>query len=158
MSTTTSVDRRVRPVRLGAGPRYRLAFLLDSLESGGVQHMTLATARCCRDRGHAVDLLVCRMGELRSDSIPDGVRLIELARSGPLLARALPIWADPAALPTLALAIALPPGAHWTQAHLRALANYLRLKRPDALLAATPRLNLLAVWARRLAEAQPSCS
>ena len=49
-----------RPRAPGAGSRHRLAFLLDSLEAGGVQRMTLAIARCCRDRGHAVDLLVCR--------------------------------------------------------------------------------------------------
>ena len=140
-----------RPRAPGAGSRHRLAFLLDSLEAGGVQRMTLAIARCCRDRGHAVDLLVCRMEGPLSASIPDGVRLIGLAGGGPLLARTLPIRADPAALPALALAILLPPGAHWTQAHLRALARYLRRKRPDALLAGTPRLNLLAVWARRLA-------
>ena len=140
-----------RPAGRGAGPRYRLAFLLDSLEGGGVQRMTLATARCCRERGHAVDLLVCEArGRLRG-SIPDGVRLVELARSDPLLARALPARADPAALPALALAVVLPRKAHWTQAHLRALAHHLRRERPDALLAATPRLNLLAAWARRLA-------
>ena len=140
-----------RPAGRDAGPRYRLAFLLDSLEGGGVQRMTLAIARCCRERGHAVDLLVCEArGRLRG-SIPDGVRLVELARSDPLLARALPARADPAALPALALAVVLPRKAHWTQAHLRALAHHLRRERPDALLAATPRLNLLAAWARRLA-------
>src|SRR3954454_18628298 len=140
-----------RPAGRGAGPRYRLAFLLDSLEGGGVQRMTLAIARCCRERGHAVDLLVCEAhGRLRG-SIPDGIRLVELARSNPLLARALPVRADPATLPALALAVVLPRKAHWTQAHLRALAHHLRRERPDALLAATPRLNLLAAWARRLA-------
>jgi len=140
-----------RPAGRGAGPRYRLAFLLDSLEGGGVQRMTLAIARCCRERGHAVDLLVCEARGRLHGSIPDGVRLVELARSNPLLARALPARADPAALPALALAVVLPRKAHWTQAHLRALAHHLRRKRPDALLAATPRLNLLAAWARRLA-------
>jgi len=140
-----------RPAGGDAGPRHRLAFLLDSLEGGGVQRMTLAIARCCRKRGHAVDLLVCEAhGRLRG-SIPDGVRLVELARSNPLFARALPVRADPGTLPALALAVVLPRKAHWTQAHLRALAHHLRRERPDALLAATPRLNLLAVWARRLA-------
>ena len=99
-----------RSVGLKAGPHHRLAFLLDGLKAGGVRRMTLAVARCRRDRGHAVDLLVCRMEGPLSASIPDGVRLIGLDRSGPLLARALPIRADPAALPALALAIILPPG------------------------------------------------
>ena len=52
------------------------------------------------------------------------------------------------ALPVLPVLLARP---HWTLRHLSALLSHLARERPAALLAATPRLNLLAAWACRLA-------
>jgi glycosyltransferase involved in cell wall biosynthesis len=129
----------------------RLAFLLDNLNGGGVQRMTLALARCYRDRGHAVDLLVCDEAGILRDAVPEGVRLVGLERGSLALARLLSVRADPLGLLVLLLPVLLARKPHRTLAHLGALARYLRRERPDALLAAGPRINILAVWARRLA-------
>jgi glycosyltransferase involved in cell wall biosynthesis len=129
----------------------RLAFLLDSLKGGGVQRMTLAIAIRCSELGHAVDLLVCNAtGPLR-DMLPTNVRLVPLSPSGAARTRLTALRADPAALPALLLPILLAPKPHWAFAYLAALAEHLREERPDALFASTPRLNIVAVLARRLA-------
>jgi glycosyltransferase involved in cell wall biosynthesis len=131
----------------------RLAFLLEDLNGGGVQRMTLAVARCCLERGHEARLLVYRAEGVLLDAVPPGVDLVRLEPGSRALARFRPALADPAALPLLALPVLLARKPDWTLAHLESLASYLRREQPDALLTATPRLNLAAVWARRLAEA-----
>ena len=56
----------------------QLAFLLHNLNGGGVQRMMVALARCCRDRGHTVDILVCREADIPRVAVPEGVRLLRL--------------------------------------------------------------------------------
>ncbi len=132
----------------------RVAFLLDSLEGGGVQRMTLALARELAARGHAVDLLVCRAEGSLLGAVPDGVRLVLLPAQRRLpVHRLLQLGTQRGsllgpALPVLPVLLARP---HWTLRHLNALLRHLARERPAALLAATPRLNLLAAWACRLA-------
>jgi len=77
--------------------------------------------------------------------------LVELDRSGGLIARCAVALADPGGLPALLRArwhtTELPP----TTWHVPALARYLRRRRPTALLAASVHENLDAVRARSLA-------
>jgi glycosyltransferase involved in cell wall biosynthesis len=134
-----------------ARTRLRLAFLIKDLNGGGVQRMTLAVARECAERGHAVDLLVMRPEGVLREKVPAGVRLVPLRRGRALAARARALAADPLGLPALALPVLLPRRTDWTLAYLGSVADRLRREVPDALLTATPRLNLVAVWARRLA-------
>ena len=129
----------------------RVAFLLDSLEGGGVQRMTLALARELAARGHAVDLLVCRAEGSLLGAVPDGVRLVLLpaqAAARAPAAAARDAARQPARARPACVLLARP---HWTLRHLSALLRHLARERPAALLAATPRLNLLAAWACRLA-------
>jgi glycosyltransferase involved in cell wall biosynthesis len=128
-----------------------LAFLLDSLNGGGVQRMMLAVAREYVARGHAVDLLTLSEAGALSEATPAGVRLIPVRRGPLMLGRLAAFAADPGGLASLALPVLLTRYPDWTLAHLADLARYLRRERPHALLTATPRLNLAAVWARRLA-------
>jgi glycosyltransferase involved in cell wall biosynthesis len=136
--------------RQPAATALRVAFLLDSLEIGGVQRMTLALARELVARGYAVDVLVCRPEGSLGGAVPSGVRLVMLPAGKPPLHRLLRLWAGRGGLlgPGLPILLARP---HWTLRHLGALAGHLARERPAALLTATPRLNLLAAWARRLA-------
>lgn len=150
-------DTKFQQTDIGVGElhlgRQRLAFLLDSLNGGGVQRMTLAVAMRCGELGHAVDLLVCNAtGPLR-DMLPANVRLVPLRRSGTTQARLVAWRADPAAVPVMFLPILLAPKPHWAFAYLASLAEHLWKERPDALFASTPRLNIVSVLARRLAGA-----
>jgi glycosyltransferase involved in cell wall biosynthesis len=103
------------------------------------------------DRGFRVDLVLCeRTGPLLAE-VPAGARVMELPSAPLPLARALALAADPAGLRAMLAPVLLAwrPAKHLP--HLPGLVRYLRAERPDALFAAMPTPNLLAVWARRLA-------
>jgi glycosyltransferase involved in cell wall biosynthesis len=129
----------------------RVALLLLSLTGGGVERSTLRLAREFLRRGVAVDLLVCRPhGELR-DAVPDGVRLIPLTDSGTLAGRLAALRAAGRQWPALLRPVLLTLHASRALRHLPALVRYLKTERPAALLAAKTPVNLMALWARRLA-------
>lgn len=134
----------------GASEGRRLAFLLEHLTLGGAQRMTLALAREYVERGYLVDLLAFRPSGPLLGAVPAGVRLVSLPADRGLAARLLPLRAELADLLGFAWPVLL-ARPHWTLRHLGALVRYLSLARPEGLLTAAPRLNLLAVWARRLA-------
>jgi len=133
------------------GPQRRVAFYLADLNGGGVQKVTLALARGIAERGYAVQLLACdASGPLRAE-LPASVELVALDAAHPLLARLLPFAADPGAALALLRPVLLPRRGSATLPYLLSLARALRRTRPDALVSATPYLNLEAVWARALA-------
>jgi glycosyltransferase involved in cell wall biosynthesis len=125
--------------------------LLLSLTGGGVERSTLRLAREFVRRGLAVDLVVCRpQGEL-AHAVPDGVRLVPLADSGTVVGRLVALRATGDDWPALLRPVLLAPHASRALRHLPALARYLRRERPEALLAAKTPVNLMALWARRMA-------
>ena len=132
-------------------PPRRVAFYLADLNGGGVQKVMLALARGIAARGHAVELLACDAeGPLR-DEIPASAELVVLEATHPLRARLLPFAADPGAARALLRPVLLPRRGSATLPYLPSLVRALRRTRPDALVSATPYLNLEAVWARALA-------
>lgn len=133
----------------------RLALLLPDLNGGGVQNIVLILARAFRERGYAVDLVVCdARGHLRS-RIPTGVDLYPLPSEG----RALSRWrlyrqSAPLLVPAQRRLLAMT----WEKAanplnHYSALVEYLRARRPDTLFAASSYPNLLALLAHAQAPA-----
>ena len=128
-----------------------LAFLIADLNVGGVQKTTLSLAGALAARGNQVDLIVLKPGGALSDQLPEGVRVVQLEPSMGIAARLQALVADPGALPLLLRPVLLPKRASPTLPYLPSLVRYLRQSKPDALLSATPHLNLEAVWARRLA-------
>ncbi len=129
----------------------RLAFLLSSLAGGGVERTTLTLAGALLERGHEVDLFVCRAeGPLR-DEVPEAARLIPLAPVFEGLARIRVLEADPTGLGALARPVLLPLKASSKIRYLPALTDTLRRERPDVLISAMTNPNLVALWARRLA-------
>jgi glycosyltransferase involved in cell wall biosynthesis len=139
--------RRLKPA---AAPR-RVAFYLANLNGGGVQKVTLALARCMAERGFAVELLTCdATGPLREE-IPAAVELVALDAGHPLLARLQPFVAEPSAAAALLRPVLLPRRGSPTLPYLASLARRLKRAPPDALVSATPYLNLEAIWARSLA-------
>ncbi|HMR30579.1 MAG TPA: glycosyltransferase [Geminicoccaceae bacterium] len=149
-STGADRMRNARPRSIGR----HLSFLIADLNVGGVQKTTLSLAGAMAARGNTVDLLVLKPGGTLSDQVPEGVEVVELRRSIGMASRLYALLADPAALPLLVRPVLLPKRASQTLPYLPALVRYLRGARPDALLSATPHLNLEAIWARRLAGVQ----
>jgi glycosyltransferase involved in cell wall biosynthesis len=101
--------------------------------------------------GLAVDLVVDQAkGELLHD-VPPTARMIELVKGPVFRARGHGLLADPG---SWRLVLQLKRGMGVLKPLVRRLPSlvaYLRDTRPDAVLAAEPRYNLMAVWARRVA-------
>jgi glycosyltransferase involved in cell wall biosynthesis len=128
-----------------------IALLLPNLAGGGAEACTLRTAAALLRRGFRVDLVLCeRVGPLL-DEVPWGARLMTLPPAPLPLSRAMALAADPAGLRAMLAPVLLAwrPPRHLP--HLPGLVRYLRAERPEALFAAMPTPNLLAVWGRRLA-------
>lgn len=130
----------------------RIAFLLDNLKLAGVQKTTVALAEAVARRGYAVDLVVLEVRGPLASKISDRVRLVPLVEGSKLSGRLNPLRADPGALPQLLLPVLLPKRPSPSLRYLGSLVDYLRESPPDALLSATPTLNLMAIWARDLAK------
>lgn len=128
-----------------------LAFLIADLNVGGVQKTTLSLAGALAARGNRVDLVVLKPGGALSDQVPDNVRTVHLRPAMGLSARLRALLADPMALPLMIRPVLLAKRASQTLPFLPDIARYLRESQPDAVLSATPHLNLEAIWARRLA-------
>jgi glycosyltransferase involved in cell wall biosynthesis len=128
-----------------------IAVLMSDLNVGGVQKTTLTLCGALAARGHSVDLVVLRPGGPLSDKIPPGVRVVELEAGPRWLARLQALVADPAAVLAMLRPVLLAKKVSQTLGFLPAIVRYLREAEPDALLSATPHLNIEAVWARRLA-------
>lgn len=133
------------------GRRRRIAFLIADLNVGGVQKTTLTLARALAEAGDQVDLLVLRAGGALRDQISPAVRCVELPPAACWRGRLYALAADPAAFVQLLRPVLIAKKVSATLPYLPALVRYLRAERPDALVSATPHLNLEAVWARRLA-------
>lgn len=63
----------------GAGTRPRLGLFLPSLGGGGAERVTLNLARGVLAHGHPVDLVLVNATGAYRDSVPDGVRVVDLA-------------------------------------------------------------------------------
>jgi glycosyltransferase involved in cell wall biosynthesis len=129
----------------------RVAILISDLNVGGVQKTTLTLAGALAARGHVVDLLVLRPGGALTDQIPAGVRVVQLAAGPGWLARLQALAADPSAALAMLRPVLIAKKISSTLCFLPDLVRYLREVEPEALLSATPHLNIEAVWARQLA-------
>jgi glycosyltransferase involved in cell wall biosynthesis len=146
------LDADAAPTQLDQVDAPRLAVLTRGIAGGGVQKMSLHLAGELAARGWRVDLVSRRDGA-RAD-VPEGVRVVVLPRRLGWVGRRLAWRADRDGLavllrPVLACAIAPEP-----LRYLPGLVDYLRSARPIALFSATTYLNLVALWARRLAEVE----
>ena len=135
--------------RLRASAPGRVAFLLDDLDGGGVQRTTLVLAGEFARHGHAPDLLVCRADGEFLELVPEGVRLLELERSSALRGCRVALRGDRRIGAALAGDLALRRRRLPHLDRLPALAGYLAAERPACLIAATTRINVLAVLAAR---------
>lgn len=129
----------------------RLAIFIPSLAGGGVAQVILRLVAGFAERGHPVDLVMCRAEGAFSRRIPDCVRVIELRREPEWQSRLRVLGADLFGLGTMLLPVLLPLRSAPPFPYLGDLARYLREEEPDVLFAAKTHTNLVALWARRLA-------
>lgn len=136
-----------RPTRRGA----RIAVFLSNLGGGGAEASMLRVAGGMAQRGHAVDLVLCRREGALLSAVPTGVRVVELRPAPPLAARLAALRADPGGLTALAPTILFTPRPLNRIEFLPGLVRYIGRERPAAMLAALVGPNTMAVLARRLA-------
>ncbi len=103
-------------------------------------------------RGYRVDLVLCQVKGPYQDQVPKGVKIIglETALAG-WLARAYILAADPQGFVPLLRPVLLPVKSWKKFRYLPDLIRYLRRERPHVLLSAMTHVNLMALWAQRLA-------
>jgi glycosyltransferase involved in cell wall biosynthesis len=140
-STAPADDRR---------PGQRIAFVLHGFGGGGMEKSMLRLAEGLIARGFGVDFVVAEAkGELTGE-VPPTARIVELDRMRLWRARARGFAADPGAWrlllqPRSTIGLLKP-----LLRRLPAMADYFRCARPEAILAAEPRFNLIAAWGRSL--------
>ena len=121
------------------------AFFLPNLCGGGVAPAMLALAAELTDRGHRVDLVLCRATGPYLEQVPDSVQVFQLRRS--VLFPVHVLAAAPRDVPGLLLNSAWSRRPFITLPYLQELVRYLRRERPVTLLAAKETANLAAIWA-----------
>lgn len=132
----------------------RLAIFTSVLTGGGIQRSMRDLAIALVNTGYQVDLIVCHGDtDTERELSRSGVRCIILARSAPLIGRALALRADPAAWRLLMRPTLAPLKSSTKLRYLASLRDYLRNTPPDALVAAATNCNLVAIWAQLLARA-----
>lgn len=131
----------------------KLTVHLYDLRLGGVAFSMVGLAAALADRGHRVDLLLCRARGQVLAHVPDAVNVVELRPSTLFASAACMALAAPlAALALLRLYLRGPtlPTAQSIR-YVPALVRYLRRERPDALLSAKTMSNLATLYAAKLA-------
>ncbi|MES1940367.1 glycosyltransferase [Salinisphaera sp. T5B8] len=128
-----------------------IAFFLPALAGGGVEKNFLRLAGAFVAEGYAVDLVLTRAGGDYENAVPAGVTVHWLQPSGVLNSR----WtvARNARVPLAALLrpVLLPIKSSRNLRHVAALADYLKTRRPQTLIAGMSYPNLVAIWARNRA-------
>ena len=132
----------------------RLAVFIPSLAGGGVAQVILRLVASFAERGHPVDLVMCRAEGAFSQRIPDCVRAIELRKEPEWQSRLRVLAADPFGIGSMLLPVLLPLQSAPPFLYLGDLARYLREEEPDVLFAAKTHTNLVALWARRVARSK----
>jgi glycosyltransferase involved in cell wall biosynthesis len=126
-----------------------IAVFLDHLRGGGMQKIMLIIARGLAERGHRVDLVVCDARGSFHDQIAEAVNLVELRPVGAVRAGALALATDPGSSGALLTAALFSREISPTLRYLPDLVGYLDRVNPDAILSATPEMNIEASLARR---------
>ena len=134
----------------------RIAFLLDNLTGGGAEKVILNLAHGFASLGHQVDLLVCKVEGVLSNSIPAGVKLVHLESTSPVRGLLCAMKADPAGCRQILGAVVnsnkvrIPKGFKY----IPAIAEHLKTNRVDVLLSALPKSNINAVLAKYCCKAK----
>jgi glycosyltransferase involved in cell wall biosynthesis len=128
----------------------RVAIVMHGFSGGGMERSMLRLGEAFVARGLDVDFVVGRSAGALLGDVPAGARIVELGRA--------PVWRAAArwlAIDQGAWQLLLRPRSRAILRpllrRLPSLVAYLRKTRPDAVLAAEPPYNVIALWARQLA-------
>ena len=136
-------------------PRKKIAIFLPALTAGGVARVMLQLAHAFVDRGHTVDLVLCRSQGEFMGQLPSQIRVLELKARPLWVSRLLLILRNFGAIRVLSLPILFSLKPPKSLAFLPDLIQYLRQEKPNVLLAAKTHTNLVALWATQLAKGSP---
>ena len=131
----------------------RVAFLLPSLAGGGAARVALNLAEEMLGRGLRVDLVLCRDAGPYREQLPAGIEVHVLRRGSRLAARRLALAASRGNWRSLVRPVLLAVRDTPPLPFLGDLSAWLGRERPAALIAGKTHTNLVALWARSLAEA-----
>ncbi len=131
----------------------RIALFIHGLSGGGVQRSTLNLAATFVQRDHEIDLLVGTADGPSRSMVPAGVRLVPLQRRTRLAYLPLVMRAEPALRRSFLKPVMLPLLPQKAMFYLPALAEYLEMRQPDAIISADTYCNLAAIWARQVSRA-----
>ena len=127
----------------------RIAIVMHGFTGGGMERSMLRLGEGFLARGYAVDFLVGKIhGEL-VDDVPREARVVELDKASVHGARWHALAADLASWSMVFRPRTRLAGLKPLMRRVPPLVKHLRRSRPDAILAAEPRYNLMAVWARQ---------
>ena len=127
-----------------------IAILVKDLEGGGVQKMRIAIAQALSQKGYRVELVALRAKGVLANQVPASIPVRALERSRPLAWRRQALSGGARGV-DLVLRTLWRTGQCAALAYLPGLVDYLRREQPDALLSATPYINVMALHARRIA-------
>jgi glycosyltransferase involved in cell wall biosynthesis len=128
----------------------RIAVIQESLRSGGAEKMISIIADGLARRGHEIDLLLLNEeGPLKS-AFPSNVQVLPLRASSLWRAKLSCLVADPPGIAVLFRRLVLSFDVSPLLSYLPDLARYLSRVQPDALFAAKPWVNIVAVLAHML--------
>src|SRR5262249_15552101 len=134
------------------GAPSHIALFMPSLGGGGVERVMLNLADAFVERGSRVDLVVCQAEGSFRNRVPAGVNVVALRSASAVWPRLRILPADLRGLKSLLRPVLLPLKTSKRFRYLPNLAHYLRREQPHVLLSAMTNVNLVALWARRLAK------
>lgn len=138
------------PTKSGAA---HLAIFTSIIHGGGIQASMRDLAVALVDMGYQVDLVVCHGDKTTEQQMNKaGVRCVVLSKSSSLRGRLLALHADPGGWKVLLRPVLFPLKSATKIRYLAALRSYLEHAQPDALVGAGTQCNLVALWARQLAQ------
>ena len=129
----------------------KITFFVDSLRPGGVQRSTVILANTFVERGQATEIVTCEEGDAFAAERDPRVTVVPLAPASEPVGRLAALRADPLGLWPLARPLLLARRPTRIAPWLPPLAAHLAAAKPQAVIAATPSHNIIAVLARRLA-------
>ena len=129
-----------------------IALFIKDLDGGGIQKVMLHLAEALLKRGHRVDLVVCQTRGPFLEQIPSEVNCIKLEMTALWRARFLALLADYKGFKSLLRPVLMAAKPSDTLKYFQGLVNYLSANKPQAVLSASPFLNIVTVLACKLAK------
>ena len=145
-----SQESRGRPASNGVLPP--IAIYIPTLAGGGAELSMLRLGRHLIDHGYDVDIVVNRAEGPHRAAVPEASTLVELPRMNKWRARLTVLARHPGDRAVLWPALVRSRRTVMGLRYIGGLTHYLQTRRPAVLISTLYQANLIALWARRLAQ------